>query len=120
MVKYGALYQSCNEFIMLPSENVNAMATKENKYVLCVSDEALVLYQKSVGSLTASECSKYMVYDLQSVNKGDLDDIMQWDVNMEIDEGTYKILHLDLCKKHRKEIRKRRRIVSLRAEDDSL
>ncbi|MGS2763822.1 hypothetical protein [Sinomicrobium sp. M5D2P9] len=105
---------------MLPLENVKAMATMENKYVLCANDKANDLYQNSIDSLTGSECSDYMVYDLKSVNKGDLDDIMQWDVNMEIDEGTYRILHLDLCKKHRKEIRKRRRIVSLRAEDDSL
>ena len=59
---------------MLLFENVNPVAIRENKYVLCASDKANDLYQSSIDSLTGSECSEYMMYDLQSANKEDLDD----------------------------------------------
>ncbi|RNL87723.1 hypothetical protein ED312_09995 [Sinomicrobium pectinilyticum] len=88
------------------------MATEESRYVFCAGEEAIGLFRRSVDSLTGSTCSEYMVYDLRSTNQGDRDDMQQWEVNLEIEEATYRTLHLDLCKKHRTEIRKRRRIVS--------
>ncbi|MEM8937945.1 MAG: hypothetical protein AAGC64_01205 [Bacteroidota bacterium] len=68
-------------------------------YLLCMNDEAFLLYEQSVGKLLESDCFDFMVYRFVDENRSYQTDIDIWSVEVEINEDIYSALHLNLCKK---------------------
>jgi hypothetical protein len=66
-----------------------------------MSMEAYLLYQNSIDTLMESNCSDFMVYKLFEGNRNYHLDIDNWDVELEISEGFYSKLHINLCQKLR-------------------
>ena len=70
-------------------------------YLLCMNEEALLLYEESIDSLIESNCKDFMVYRLIDGNRKYQADIDIWSVEIEINEHFYSMLHLNLCQKFR-------------------
>ncbi len=77
------------------------------KYIICFNSEAKVLFQKSIDTLMESENSYFMVFKVINGEVKNLSGYEEWSETMEIDEGTYKKLHLNLCQKIGKTVRKK-------------
>ena len=79
----------------------------ELNYFLCLSKNARQLFQVSLKTLIESENSDFMVYKLQSRSKVNIPDYKEWLEIVEIDEGKYSLLHLNLCHKIGKKVRRK-------------
>ena len=76
-------------------------------YMLCLNEEAKFLFKNSKQELIRSQCCDFMVYKVMNGNIRNLPDYDDWLEKMEIDEDTYGELHLNLCQKIGKTVRKR-------------
>ncbi|WP_420602992.1 hypothetical protein [Flagellimonas sp.] len=70
-------------------------------YLLCMNEEGLLLYEESINRLIESNCKDFMVYKLVDGNRNYQTDIDIWQVEIEINEQFYSMLHLNLCQKFR-------------------
>ncbi|SNZ01775.1 hypothetical protein SAMN06265377_3620 [Flagellimonas pacifica] len=75
-------------------------------YKLCLNDEAKSLFMNSLQELVKSKCSDFMVYRVVNGNIRNLPDYNEWQETVEIDEDTYGELHLNLCQKIGKIVRR--------------
>ncbi|RIV44906.1 hypothetical protein [Flagellimonas pelagia] len=69
------------------------------KYVFCSNMEAKVLFQDSMETLMKSENSDFMVFKVIEGKVKNLSGYDEWSEVIEIDETTFKKLHLNLCQK---------------------
>lgn len=69
------------------------------KYVLCSNMEAKVLFQDSIETLMESENLDFMVFKVIDGKVKNLYGYDEWSEIIEIDEITFKKLHLNLCQK---------------------
>lgn len=76
-------------------------------YILCLNEEAKCLFMDSLQELVKSKCSDFMVYRVVNGNIGNLPDYGDWQETVEIDEDSYGELHLNLCQKIGKIVRRR-------------
>lgn len=76
-------------------------------YKLCLNDEAKSLFISSPQELVKSNCSDFMVYRVVNGNIRNLPDYDDWQEVLEIDEDIYGELHLNLCQKIGKIVRRR-------------
>lgn len=77
------------------------------KYILCFNSEAKGLIQDSIDTLIKSKSSDFMVFKVMDDKVKNLSGYDEWSESIEIDEDTYKKLHLNLCKKIGDVVRKR-------------
>lgn len=61
----------------------------------------------SLQELVKSKCSDFMVYRVVNGNIGNLPNYSDWQETVEIDEDIYGELHLNLCQKIGKIVRRR-------------
>ena len=76
-------------------------------YFLCLSKDARQLFQVSLNTLIESENSDFMVYKLYSRSMVNIPEYKEWSEIVEIDEGKYILLHLNLCHKIGKRVRRK-------------
>lgn len=76
-------------------------------YILCLNEEAKCLVMSSMQELIKSECSDFMVYRVVNGNTGNLPDYEDWQEAMEIDKNTHERLHLNLCQKIGRGVRRK-------------
>ena len=69
------------------------------KYVFCSNMEAKVLFQDSIETLIDSEILDFMVFKVVDGKVKSLSGYDEWSEIIEIDETTFKKLHLNLCQK---------------------
>ncbi|HBU79147.1 MAG TPA: hypothetical protein DEF18_13685 [Muricauda sp.] len=69
------------------------------KYVFCSNMEAKVLFQDSIETLIDSENLDFMVFKVVDGKVKNLSGYDEWSEIIEIDETTFKKLHLNLCQK---------------------
>ncbi|WP_424989432.1 hypothetical protein [Flagellimonas sp.] len=69
------------------------------KYVFCSNMEAKDLFQVSMETLIESENSDFMVFKVIEGKVKNLSGYDEWSEVIEIDETTFKKLHLNLCQK---------------------
>ena len=72
---------------------------KNITYLLCMNEEAASLYMESINRLVESDCFDFMVYKLVDGNRKYQAGIDTWSEEVEISEGFYSILHINLCPK---------------------
>lgn len=84
---------------------LSSISNKTN-YVLCLNEEAKYLYMSSKQELITSKCHDFMVYKVLNGNTGIFLDYNDWLETIEIDVDTFLELHLNLCQKIGKIIRK--------------
>ena len=77
------------------------------KYVFCSNMEAKVLFQDSMETLMESENSDFMVFKVIEGKVKNLSGYDEWSEVIEIDETTFKKLHLNLCQKIGRAVRNR-------------
>ncbi len=85
---------------------LSSQKNNEPRYLLCLSKDAKLLFQVSLKTLIESENSDFMVYKLRDRSMIDIPDYKEWLEIVEIDEGKYSLLHLNLCYKIGKEVRR--------------
>lgn len=69
------------------------------KHVFCSNIEAKVLFQDSIETLMESENLDFMVFKVIDGKVKNLSGYDEWSEIIEIDEITFKKLHLNLCQK---------------------
>ena len=75
-------------------------------YMLCLNTGAKYLFQDSLDTLMKSSCFDFMVYKVVNGNIRNLPDYNSWLETVEIEKDTFHQLHLNLCQKIRKTVRK--------------
>ena len=78
----------------------------KTSYALGVNTGAKFLFQDSVDTLMKSSCFDFMVYKVVNGNTENLSDYDCWLETIEIDKCTFQLLHLNLCQKLRRIIRR--------------